>query len=87
MPSHRVLLFASLIAATITTSPRNATAITKIECDLDMFHCLSLAPRRLPAAICIEAHTYCLTLTPLKNDSWESRSFDNGGSRQYLNAK
>jgi hypothetical protein len=88
MPLDRTLVVASLITAaiTITTVPTDATAITKLECDLDMFHCLSLY-RRVPAVACIEAHSLCLTVVLPENGSWVSRGPGNGGSRQYPNAK
>ena len=87
MPLDRTLVVASLITAaiTITTVPTDATAITKLECDLDMFHCLSLY-RRVPAVACIEAHSLCLTLVPPERGR-VSRGPGNGGSRQHLNAK
>jgi hypothetical protein len=76
MPSNRTLVVASLIVAAITIImlPKDATAITKFECDSYKSRCLSTAPL-IPSPLgglvdpimtmtCIAVHSQCLTLTP-----------------------
>jgi hypothetical protein len=76
MPLHRTLVVASLITAaiTITTVPTEATALTKLDCDLNQIRCLSISPsvpyppsgqlNQIMAMACIEAYSICLTLVP-----------------------
>ena len=74
MPSHRTLVFASLVTAAVATMPTDATAITKLQCDLNKIRCESLSPlvpnppsgqlNAIIAMACIEAYSTCLTLVP-----------------------